>query len=248
MINGLTPAYLLQVWEAGYGQSHATRGYLLLSMACPQLTRVTLLQLSIGQRDAALLGLRAATFGSHMTSFAACPECSAQLEIQLNTHDLLLIEVDDSPDPIPPIDLMLDDVHVICRVPNVGDSLQLETTQTIDATANLLSACVLQLEQEGQSLVVDSLDDEAQNVITEAMEKHDPQANIELILQCQNCGHEWTSLFDIVTFLWRELDNEAQHIIRDVHTLAHTYGWSEHDILALSTWRRQIYITMTGVS
>jgi hypothetical protein len=52
--------------------------------------------------------------------------------------------------------------------------------------------------------------------------------------------------FDIVTFLWREIENLAGHLLRDVHTLASAYGWRESDILALSAARRDFYLAALG--
>jgi hypothetical protein len=86
-----------------------------------------------------------------------------------------------------------------------------------------------------------------ENIVTtlnEAMAKADPQAVTELRLECPACQHTWTSVFDIVSFLWRELDHWAKHLLLAVHRLASAYGWREEDILAMSTWRRQVYLEM----
>jgi len=72
----------------------------------------------------------------------------------------------------------------------------------------------------------------------------DPQADVRLDLTCTACGHHWESIFDIATYFWREIDDWAQRMLRDVHILAMAYSWSEADILSMSAWRRQAYLQM----
>ncbi len=76
------------------------------------------------------------------------------------------------------------------------------------------------------------------------MEEADPQGNVQLALDCPACGHRWLQAFDILTYLWREIDDWAQRTLREVHLLASAYGWSEQAILALSARRRHMYLEM----
>jgi len=52
--------------------------------------------------------------------------------------------------------------------------------------------------------------------------------------------------FDILTYLWSEIEDWAQRLLLEVHTLALAYGWSERDILAMSPRRRRLYLEMVG--
>ena len=52
----------------------------------------------------------------------------------------------------------------------------------------------------------------------------------------------WQLTLDIVSFLWSEISSLAKRHLREVHTLAWAYGWSEADILAMSPARRQFYL------
>jgi hypothetical protein len=79
------------------------------------------------------------------------------------------------------------------------------------------------------------------------MAKADPLADIQLALSCPFCGLGWKAAFDIVSFLWREIESLAGRLLRDVHTLAFAYGWHERDILALSPMRRQFYLALIGI-
>ena len=72
----------------------------------------------------------------------------------------------------------------------------------------------------------------------------DPQADLQLDLSCDACGHQWQAPFDIVAFLWTELNAWAQRRLSEIHVLAKAYGWTEPEVLALSPWRRQVYLNM----
>jgi hypothetical protein len=53
-------------------------------------------------------------------------------------------------------------------------------------------------------------------------------------------------LFDAGEFLLAELSTRARTLLYEVHLLARNYGWSEHDILALSDRRRASYVELVG--
>jgi hypothetical protein len=76
------------------------------------------------------------------------------------------------------------------------------------------------------------------------MAELDPQADVQLALQCPSCSHPWHDPFDIATFFWGEINAWAVRILREVHMLAAAYGWSETDILAMNARRRQVYLDM----
>jgi hypothetical protein len=80
----------------------------------------------------------------------------------------------------------------------------------------------------------------------DAMAQHDPDADVRITLACPACGDRSQAHFDIVSYLWSELDDWAQRVLADVHVLARAYGWSEDAILALSPSRRQIYLEMAS--
>jgi hypothetical protein len=49
-----------------------------------------------------------------------------------------------------------------------------------------------------------------------------------------------------VSFFWNEINTWAYRMLRDVHALATAYGWREADIVAMSPWRRQVYLDMVS--
>jgi hypothetical protein len=78
------------------------------------------------------------------------------------------------------------------------------------------------------------------------MAEADPLADIQIAISCPACAQGWRAAFDILTFLWSEIEAWAWRMLSDVHTLASAYGWCERDILALSPTRRQFYLEMVG--
>lgn len=86
-----------------------------------------------------------------------------------------------------------------------------------------------------------------QSTISGTVASIDPLAEIELKLDCPVCAASWSAPFDIVRFLWNELDDWAARILSQVHILASNYGWSESEIVALSPQRRQYYQDLIGI-
>jgi hypothetical protein len=82
------------------------------------------------------------------------------------------------------------------------------------------------------------------DVIDRALVEADPQADVHLAATCSECGHQWPAIFDIASFLWKEISASAVHLMGAVHTLASAYGWNERDILDMSPGRRQRYVEM----
>jgi hypothetical protein len=78
------------------------------------------------------------------------------------------------------------------------------------------------------------------------MAEADPGAWIELALGCPGCGEEWSAPFDIVSFLWAEVEARARELLEEVHALASAYGWGEGEVLALSPERREAYLELVA--
>lgn len=69
-----------------------------------------------------------------------------------------------------------------------------------------------------------------------------PLLNIRVELGCEGCGAAITERLDVVAYFWDELERNAWQLLDDVHSLAHAYGWSEAQILALGATRRRAYL------
>jgi hypothetical protein len=105
----------------------------------------------------------------------------------------------------------------------------------------LLQRCILPT-QDGAPSVDDEWSESTLEAVAERFARTETQADITLDVTCEACAYHWQLAFDIASFLWSEVSALVRRYLRDVHTLAWAYGWSEADILAMSPVRRQFYI------
>jgi hypothetical protein len=240
----LSALELLHVWENGLARQPVERALMLLTAACPEVLPEALVQLSIGQRDAHLLTLREWTFGPQLACLAICPKCGERLELTFNAAE---IRATTEAEPSRAILLSVADYEVSFRLPNSADLAVITPNDDIAAAQDvLLQRCLLQVTHHGEAASANQLPTEVIEAVVARMAEADPQADIQLALSCPSCRHQWGVNFDIVSFFWSEINAWAYRILREVHTLAAAYGWREADILAMSPWRRQLYLEMVG--
>src|SRR6185312_12716599 len=108
-----------------------------------------------------------------------------------------------------------------------------------DPRSVLLERCVV----EAPSGVTD-LSPSVLDAIVAQMGEADPQAVVDLSLECPACEFSWSLPFDIAGYLWSEVEDLVHRLFGEVHMLASAYGWSEREILAMSPLRRRIYLDM----
>jgi hypothetical protein len=243
-MRSLSAAEILEAWERGSAQSPHRRALELLSHVYPEATANSLSGLSIGQRDAELLALRERTFGPEMAAMAVCPQCGRQSDITLNTAEMRFIAI---PEPVQTMELTMAGYDLRFRLPNSDDLVALTTSDYDECRKQLLGRCLLSLQYDGAPGALSELPDEVVDAVSEQMAKADPLADIQLALSCPFCDLGWKATFDIVSFLWREIEALAARLLRDVHALASAYGWHERDILALTPLRRQFYLALIGI-
>jgi len=233
----------MTAWELGVSQPWGQRALALLAVACADDEQPDqLAQLSIGQRDACLLTLRERIFGPQLAGVAPCPDCGELLEFGINAAE---IRVAQALEPAGTIDLSHADYEVRFRLPN---SLDLTT---LDANADnqtnrqrLLTLCVLVARRGSAEITADKLPPEVVAAVAERMAQADPQADVQIALDCPKCAHRWQVPLDILSFFWSEINAWAIRLLHDVHVLASAYGWREADILSMSPTRRQAYMEL----
>jgi hypothetical protein len=233
---------LLTTWEQGLRLPPVYRALLLLSSAYSE-TQEQLAQLSIGERNQRLLLLRQKLFGATAEAVVACPMCSESLEFTLPLSNFIGSNLTgEASNNAESSSFRSGSYAMNFRLLNSLDLLAL--SQLTDSREVLLGRCLSGVQRKGKSIGTKDL---PENVIAELgkeMAKADPGAVTELKLECPACNHTWTSIFDIASFLWRELDHWAKHMLLAIHRLASAYGWREEDILKMSAWRRQVYLEM----
>jgi hypothetical protein len=165
------------------------------------------------------------------------------VEIALDTRDLLAAhETSGREEHV----FAFEGYQVRFHLPTSADLLALEFGDSAVARARLLDRCLLSVELDGARVGPANLPEAVVDQVVAKMSRADPLGNIQLELSCPACSHGWKALFDVVSFLWNEINAWAHRVLREVHTLAMVYGWSEAEVLNMSAWRRQLYLQMAS--
>lgn len=217
--------------------------------------------LTLGDREALLLHLRALSYGERLDAQAHCPRCSAPMDLELGTAQLLL---EPYANPRPAYELELAGHAVLLRVPTRAD--QIAAASVADSVAELLRRCVgVHAANEVHSPapdgdvpdrdVGDVGDDDMGNVpeavvalVPGIMQELDPQAELQLNLTCPECETGFSSVLDMAGYLFEEAGSRADALFGQVNALALGYHWSEAEILALPHPRRQLYLGLLAQS
>jgi hypothetical protein len=242
-MTALSPAGMLDAWEAGQVRPPAERDLLLLIAASPdgEAAAGRLERLSAGERDRQLLDLRERTFGPELTAVADCPTCGERLEMTFTTADIRPPEtgLEGRPQRLEKDGYLID-----FRPPSLGDLVAAGVTSDAGEGRRVLLERCITANRGGTAIPPERLPVPILEQVMAGMAAADPGADAELALACPGCGRRWIAAFDIGAYFWSELDAWAERTLIEIHALASAYGWSERDILSLSTARRRRYLEM----
>lgn len=240
-MQSLSAAKILALWEAGRTQHALDRALTILLAASPAVSRDTLADLTIGERDARLLQLRALVLGSHAEGFTECPRCAERVEFPFDIVALLEGRALSRPSATSTrYEIETNGYKITYRLPTSRDLAEVvQAPESVEALHLLVEACVLEPNDA-------KLPDEAIEALSLAMLAADPQAETTLRLTCPACAHEWESFFEISEFFWSEISAQARRLLREIDALARAYGWTEREILNLPAQRRQTYLELVA--
>jgi hypothetical protein len=234
-------AELVRVWELGFDRAPWYRALLMLAPAYPDQSFERLAQLSLGERNVRLIGLRVLLFGANVEAAVACPRCATPLEFAFDLLDLCA-DAESPPEPRARTFVVGDGVRALrCRAATSTDLAAVADARPADARAALARRLVIEVIGDERAPDAGEVRDDAQR-IGEALVDADPYAETSMAFDCAACGHEWNAPFDISAFLWSELTSQVHRILEDVQRLSKSYGWSEGSILAMTGLRRRFYL------
>lgn len=196
-------------------------------------------ELTIGDREALFLHLRRLVSGERLACGVKCPRCGDSLQVVLTVSEVLV-----APDPRSAewhetsIEADGRAYHVRFRVPTGADqeaAAPLALRDPAAAEALLVERCIDD---------ADALPASAKARVVALMAEFDPQAEVTLKMTCPVCATEFRALFDSFAYLRRELAARQDALYREFHLLAFHYHWSERDIAALPTRKRQRYLEL----
>lgn len=238
----LNSANLFAAWERGLPQDPVQRALTLLAMAWPERSADEWASATIGERDEYLLRLRDEVFGSEIEATTACAACGERLVLSFTTHSIRA-----APAALPEKDgrffLRLNSYRIDYRLPTSADLIAVTENAEGNGREILLQRCVVVSRNE-QPIDPSQLPERILKQVIERMAAADPQAEVQIELACPACEHRRSVVFDILSYLWGELDDWAHRLLIEVHALASAYGWSEAAIMTMSARRRNLYLQM----
>lgn len=245
-MRSLTDQDVLEVWEEGLRQHPLERALTLLVRATPDLHPARLATLPLGKVNERLLELHSRAFGEQLEGVASCPRCDSRHEFQADVA-ALQSSGKATNEPAGSIAFELAGVRVEAHLPTLQDlAAAAQCNGPQEARKELLLRCIHAATLHGEPLPAAELSAELIDRLSRELSHADPGAEILLALDCRACGHHWTLPLDPAEFLWSELSVHATRLLRDIHVLAKTYGWTEPEILRLGPGRRQAYLDMIG--
>jgi hypothetical protein len=231
-MQALTPSELLVLWDAGSPLGPLDRGVLVAHATSSRSENPA--DWPLGRRNRALAQLHCATFGSVLRGWTRCRGCGEQLEFSFDGHGVANATPESAEHDLVKLGVWS------FRLPTSRDLaavVQEQSEQT--AARRLMSACLVGSERGSE----DWSDDDVR-AIEEGFAEADPLAEIRLHFECPACSASFDENMDLGRFVWATIDSQAKRLLRDVHILASTYGWSEGQILALSPSRRSTYLQL----
>ncbi len=225
MTGALTSKAILGAWETGARRSPLDRAIAVLWAA----EAIDAADLPLAERDRRLLAVREATFGSHLTATARCPECGEQVEVTLEAGQLARLLV------APGTDEVAIGGHAV--------SLRPLTSRDLAAAAGAAEADVPGILRARLTGAVE-LPPDAVGRIDALIEEREAAGELTCGLACVECGSTWSEHLDVAVHVWAEVDAAARRLLREVAEVAAAFGWSEAEIIAMSETRRAAYLNI----
>ena len=183
----------------------------------------------VSLRTAALLQITALTEQLSALPFSAeCALCGERFEFDLSLAQLVAGQ-DFQP-------LLTVEVHgqpISLRRATGADLREWRAAPSVDAQ-RMLNSLLL----EGDVAV------EQLSELSAAIAQADPLAAFAVACQCPGCGADREVDIDLDAAALSRLQQRQRALLRDIHTLARHYGWSEAQVLAIPATRRAQYLAL----
>ena len=202
----------------------------------------TVRNLSVGDRIALIIHLRKITFGTMFYCTIHCPSCKDKLSVDIPI-DQLLQPVYTNVQTAYTIEL---EGYALKIRPITG--LDLENIalnqNTSDLTEKLLTSCILVANPP----LPKSLNNQLQEQISTELSKIDPQADLNLKVNCPNCNENFQIPIDIEDFFFKEVTTRYRQLEQEMHCIALHYNWDEKTILSLPLSKRKRYVELINTT
>ncbi len=232
---------VLDAWERGAGLGVHEQAAMALAVIEPDSGFGDVGRLPLCERDAALLDLRAALFGSHVDGVVRCPECAVEFDLPL---DLASLEA--PPEAAAPLRVVAEGYAAFVRPPETGDLLAVDERLPQSALAEaLFRRCVERPTRGEEPIAAEALPPSFRAAAAEQLSARGLESP-SVDLTCGECGHGWRAPVDIARTFIADVEGWVKRLLDDVHRIASAYHWSERDILDMPMRRRLFYLEAIG--
>jgi hypothetical protein len=210
----------------------------LVSLDRRPVTSLIAGQLLVGDRDFLMLQLRRLTLGDDFSAVVTCTACGDKMDVIFKADD---VPLEGPPNVTRSFQLPLTTLGrqrtLRFRLPTGADQEAVLGLSAGDAGEALLQRCLLDDGGVG-------LSEEEERQLSQAIEQNAPRIELELDLTCPSCGEQFVLPFDTTTFFLQELRGNDRNLLREFHSLAFHYHWSQTEILGLDRERRRAYLSL----
>jgi hypothetical protein len=186
--------------------------------------------LPVSSRIAGLLAIVRITVGGELLETTTLCECGERTSLDLPVDELLNMQGAAN-------DVLVIDGTLRFRRPRGSDQKRWRQTRDADPVTAMLRD--LSLDALEGPLPAESIEH-----IGDALEEFDPLTAMRVELSCPYCGKEQHAAVDLQELCLGELRQVRDGLIREVHTLARAYGWSEDAIVSLPPSRRRQFLRL----
>jgi len=248
-MHALTQAGLLNLWETGRPMHPLDRGLLAVEATATE-SATAVADWPLGRRNRALAELHATVFGRRLRGWTECRACRERLEFDVDamaladrneTENEQYITFHERGYRLPASRDLAALAGEFASESGSGSVANLAARRLVERCRLATEPGATKREASGTELALSEADIAE---IGEQMAAADPLAEILLHFECAACNAPFEESLDLTSFVWAEIERKALRLLRDVHTLAAAYGWSEPEILALTPARRAAYIEM----
>jgi hypothetical protein len=232
------PGWLLRAWEAGGSASPTARGAVLCEAAGVAPTLDAALDLALDELSSALARMYRREFGCTAQGLLTCDRCGEALDVEVPLGRLA-----DAAATEPETVLRTPSGRVVrLRVPSTRDVL--EVGERDDVVTALVERCVSDAAPTVTSSGAAPLDSVDLAAVDAQLQALAGAAAVTVSAVCPSCGTHLSAPVDVADFVWERVQQHAPALLADIADLARAFGWTEHEILALSPARRGAYLLL----
>lgn len=190
--------------------------------------------LTAADRDRLIAAIYCDLYGNHIFTSPKCTACGELFDFDFLVTDMMRSLEPPTPPSSPDLKpgLFQTDSGITFRLPTGRDECRIENTQSDDLRRVLLESCL-----SSHDLTPEVIDE-----IEAKMEEFAPTADFVSEETCPECGASQLLHFNLETYFLQTLRHERRGILRDIHKLALTYGWSLTEIQSLPRTQRQTLV------